>query len=415
MRDQFLTIMQFLRSNARWLAGGLLLTFCSSVGQTFFISLFAAQIRSDFHLSHGSFGALYMAATLGSAVSLIYLGRILDVLPVALLAKWWIALLAAAAILMASAETATALLLSLYLLRLFGQGMLSHTAMVAMGRWFVRERGRAISITTAGHQLGEAVLPILVVSTIAMIDWRLAWLCAAAVLLLMALPVSHICLSRARQPSAENDGLVESGKQWTRQEVLKDLPFWVVCTGVLAPSFIGTSVFFHQVHLAEIKQWPSMVIATSFTVMSITTVVVGLVTGVLIDRYQANTVLPFFLLPLSLGCALLSVGDHAGYMMLFMMLLGCSYGVSSAVFGAIWPENYGTRHLGSIRSVVTAAMVFASALGPGLTGWLIDFGVGFELQLVLMGAYCLLTMLFLFPVSRTLRTRILKQAPSAIV
>ena len=128
-------------------------------------------------------------------------------------------------------------------------------------------------------------------------------------------------------------------------------------------------------------------------------------TGHLIDRYSARLLLPFFLMPLALGCLVLSIGQQTLTMAAFMFLLGCSYGVSNAVFGAIWPEVYGTRHLGAVRSVVSAAMVFASALGPGLTGWLIDMGTGFDVQLLFMSAYCAATMLVLFPVSRTLRER----------
>ena len=76
LRDQILTFTHFLGSNLRWLAGGILLTFCSSVGQTFFIASFAGDIRADFGLSHGGFGMVYMLATLGSAATLIVVGRV---------------------------------------------------------------------------------------------------------------------------------------------------------------------------------------------------------------------------------------------------------------------------------------------------------------------------------------------------
>jgi len=405
MRDRFLTFAVFLRNNVRWLAGGLLLTFFSSVGQTFFIAMFAGHIRADFALSHGQFGGLYMSATLLSAVTLIWLGKLLDHASVHRLAMGWIVCLTVAALIMATAYSALQLLLALYMLRLFGQGMMTHTAMVAVGRWFHAERGRAVSIASAGHQLGEAILPLTVVALLLVLDWRWVWAMAALVLVLLALPVSYALLSTPRTATHSNRQTIETGHQWTRAEVLRDMPFWAVCTGVLAPAFIGTSVFFHQVHLSELKGWPIHVLASSFVVMSVTSVTVSLVTGQLIDRYGARKLLPFFLLPLGVGCMLLSSAQAPSAMAVFMALLGTSYGISTAVFGAIWPENYGVRHLGSIRAVVSAAMVFSSALGPGLSGWLIDRNVGFEVQLMVMSAYCLLTMLALLPVSRTLERR----------
>ena len=52
-----------------------------------------------------------------------------------------------------------------------------------------------------------------------------------------------------------------------------------------------------------------------------------------------------------------------------------------------------------------AAMVIASALGPGATGWLIDSGTGFEVQLIGMGVYCLMTAVLMALVARALAVR----------
>lgn len=346
-----------------------------------------------------------MGATLASALTLIWLGKVLDSGDIHRLAGTWIALLAIAALIMGTATTVPQLVLALFLLRLFGQGMLTHTAMVAMGRWFHAERGRAISVTSCGYQLGEGLLPLAVVALLAMSDWRWVWGGAFGLLLVVALPLSQWLLGTPRQPSFSERENLETGRQWTRAEVLRDLPFWAVCTGVLAPSFIGTSVFFHQVHLGTIKGWSGTLIASTFAVMSVSSLLTNFVSGFLVDRWSAKNLLPFFLLPLGLGCTVLAYAQSPWTMVLFMYLLGTSTGMAGAVFGAIWPEVYGVRHLGSIRALVSAAMVFASAVGPGLTGWLIDRSVGLEFQLLLMSAYCLLTMLALIRVSDVLCKR----------
>ena len=43
---------------------------------------------------------------------------------------------------------------------------------------------------------------------------------------------------------------------------------------------------------------------------------------------------------------------------------------------AFWAEFYGTRHIGAIKAMAAALMVFGSAIGPGLTGALIDLDDG---------------------------------------
>ncbi|MEM9107337.1 MAG: MFS transporter, partial [Pseudomonadota bacterium] len=104
--------------------------------------------------------------------------------------------------------------------------------------------------------------------------------------------------------------------------------------------------------------------------------------------FSATRMLGYFLLPLALSCFLMAGIDAQWGVFVFMTLLGMSYGISSTLFGALWPEIYGTRHLGSVRAVVIALMVFSTAMGPGVTGFLIDFGVHYPLQIFFMGVYC---------------------------
>ena len=85
--------------------------------------------------------------------------------------------------------------------------------------------------------------------------------------------------------------------------------------------------------------------------------------------------------------------------------MGLSYGVSSSLFNSLWPEVYGTRYLGSVRSIIMAFMVFSSAAGPGITGLLIDHGIAFTTQLQFIGIYCVLSAMVMFFVSKRLLIR----------
>ena len=198
-------------------------------------------------------------------------------------------------------------------------------------------------------------------------------------------------------------------KQWTRAEVLRDPIFYAICLGVLAPAFVGTTIFFHQVYLTEIRGWPLPLFASGFVVLSVTTMAVSLLAGQLIDRFSAVSLLPLFLVPLALACFAAAFLTAPWAIFVFMALLGVSYGFSSTLEGALWPEIYGTEHLGAVRSVVVAAMVFASAVGPGLTGYLIDAGVNYSLQLACMGAYSLAAAGLMWLTSRGLKRRSARQ------
>ena len=396
-----MSILHFLRENARWIVGGFLLTFFSSFGQTFFISLSAGDIRAENGLSHGEFGGLYMIATLASALTLPQLGKVVDRVPIAVVAAFTIPALMAAAISMSMASNVIWLGFTIYALRLFGQGMMTHISMTAMGRWFSAQRGRAVSLATLGHNFGEAVFPSAFIFAAYALGWRGTWLAAAVVLALVAWPAIVMLMRVERTPRA-SDGPERrtAARNWTRGEVLRDPIFWLCLSGVLAPGFIGTTVFFHQVYLSELRGWAPEVFASSFIVMSSMTIVFALIAGQLIDRFSAVRVLPTFLLPLAASCLVLATTDSPWGAYAFMALMGISYGFSSTLFGALWPELYGSKHLGSIRAVIVAMMVLATAMGPGLTGWLIDQGVSYPGQIAAMGVYCILSAVVMTVVSR---------------
>ncbi len=396
----------FVRDNARWLAGGLLFTFFSSLGQTFFISMSAGNIRAEYGLTHGGFGAIYMLATLGSALTLPYLGQIVDRYSVRKVALIIVPMLAVAAVSMAFSVHVVQLVITIYLLRLFGQGMMTHTAFTAMGRWFSAQRGRAISVVSLGQNLGEAVFPLLFVAAASWVGWRYSWLLAAALLLVTALPGITVLLAAERTPrSTDPLPRVAAGRDWTRREVVRDPLFYILLLGVMAPGFIGTTIFFHQVYLVELRGWSLELFASSFTVMAMMTITFSLVSGALIDRFSGVSLLPGFLLPLGAACLVLGSFEGQWSAFVFMALLGLSYGFSSTLFGSLWPEIYGTRHLGSIRALTVAVMVFATAMGPGLTGYLIDRGVSYPAQIMTMGAYCIFISLVMLYVARRLQAR----------
>ena len=401
-------MINFLKQNARWIAGGFLLTYFSSFGQTFFVSASIAEWQTAFDLSHGEIGRLYMFATLASAMCLPFLGRIVDVIPEHKTILIVVPVLAAATLLAAYAPSVAVLVIAIFLLRLFGQGMMTHIALTATGRWFAAQRGRAVSLVVLGHQGGEASLPLLFATVSIALGYQAGWVAGALALLLVGLPFGYWAYSQPRVPSrAEMDAHAKKPKvrNWTRSEVLRDPIFWALLTGVLAPPFIGTTIFYHQDYMTALNAWPDAFYAKSLSVMALTTVIFALICGALIDRFRASAILPFFLVPLSATCFVLGSGGPPATLIAAMVLLGISYGFSSTLLGAIWPEVYGIEHLGAIRSVIVSAMVLSTAAGPGVTGTLIDKGIELGTQFSWLGAYCLCAALSMAYASLKLRRR----------
>ena len=72
--------------------------------------------------------------------------------------------------------------LSLFALRLFGQGMLSHAGVMSTARLHEGVRGRALGVAALGFPAGEATLPGLALALIAAFGWTGTWRIAALVL-----------------------------------------------------------------------------------------------------------------------------------------------------------------------------------------------------------------------------------------
>lgn len=386
-------MLAFIRRNFRWIAGGFTLTYFSSFGQTYFIAASIAQWQAAFGLSHGEFGRLYMLATLASALCLPFVGRFVDVVQVHRMIALVVPVLAGAALIAGYATTVPALVVAIFVLRLFGQGMMTHVALTTTGRWFIAERGRAVSLVVLGHQGGEATIPLVFAAVTIAYGYRVGWFAAAVALLVVGLPFAYWCYGKPRVPHGQQSTeeiTTSAVRSWTRRDVLRDPIFWVLLTGVLAPAFIGTTIFYHQNYLTALHNWPPQLFAMSLLVMAATTVGCTMVTGAAIDRFRATSVLPYFLLPLSGSCFALAYGGPEGTLFLVMVLLGISYGIAHTLFGSLWPEIYGLANLGAVRSVTVSAAVLATAVGPGLTGTLIDRGMGLPVQMIFLGFYCLM-------------------------
>jgi MFS family permease len=408
MLDYGRETLHFLRANSRWLAGGFLLTLFSSFGQTFFIGMSGDALRATFHLSGGALGGLYMLATVGSALSLPWLGRTLDLMPGWKVVRFTMPVLAAACVLIAIAPNVVVLTVALYLLRLFGQGMMTETAFTEIGRWFVANRGRAMALIVPGQQAGIAILPVAVV----LLDratggWRTAWIASAALVLLLGMPAIMALMKVERVPkSHEAKGrLARTARDWTRAQVIRDPILYLLLLGVLAPPCISTVIFFEQDYLIELRGYDRLAFAAAFSVMSVTTVIFGLVCGHLIDRFGALKLLPYFLLPLAVASAAVGLITPMWGVYLFMLLLGISSGFTSTLLGALWPEVYGLANLGGIRAIIVSSMVLSTAIGPGLSGMLIDRGISLPQQMLWLAGWCVVACFILAFAAREVHRR----------
>lgn len=371
-----MTYLAFVRKERRLLSFAVSFTFFSSFGQTFLISLFVPYFLAAFELSNATFGSLYSAATLTSAVALPWLGQWIDRIPLRQYSMYVAIGLLIASLVMAVSWHISMLFVGLILLRLSGQGLSGHTAQTTMARYNDQLRGKALSISGIGYPLGEAVLPSIIAGLLVLFHWRTTWALIALVIAIFFIPVLWFLIRREK--TAVDDEILEDDKPSAGEQykaLFTDPRTLCVIPAILMPPFWATGLFLYQVTAADQLGWSAGLIASAFVAFAGMRIATGLFSGPIIDRFSAQTIFPFLLIPMIVGLLIgyLFSGGWAAFV--YLGLIGATMGFSSTIKSALWAEMYGTKVIGTVQSAFASLMVFSTALSPFLVGWLLDQSV----------------------------------------
>ncbi|AJQ96846.1 arabinose efflux permease [Gynuella sunshinyii YC6258] len=383
---------------------GLITVFWGNFGQSFFISWFGAAIQRELNLTATTYGLTYSAATVISGLSIMILGGLIDKIKIqhfVLLSSTGLFL---AALFMSQVQSVSMLLLAFFMLRFFGQGLLPHTSGTAMSKYFSSNRGKALSISSNGVPLGEALLPAIAVALIAAIGWQHTWLVVAITVPLLFLPMALWLLKISGPAEAEQTTYSHTAAgqaDGSRRTLLTDRRFWCALPLVLMPPFSVTGIFIHQGFILEQKHWSSTLFALTFTVYGVIHWCASFVTGPLIDRYSATRLFSFLGVPFAIGLILTGSLNHVYMAFVMMIMMGLGMSMMGSVVGSMWAEVYGTANLGSIRSLITSLIILSTSASPILLGFLIDHGMTANQLLTALGTYALIsTILSLFSYHR---------------
>lgn len=367
--------LRFLFEHRRLLAFGVFTAMLSGFGQTFYIGLFNPQLRESFGLGHGELGLVYGGATLASALLLTWLGGLFDRSD----RRWFLSgtavLLVLGCLLLGTAGSLVMLFPALFLLRLGGQGLMAHIALTTMAQCFRTGRGKAVSVAAMGLPLAEAIFPATAVAAMAWLAWREVWL-AGAILLVLFLPLLLWLLGDSGEGSDGDDSESDRGvRDFTRGQVVRDWRFALLVPAAVTPAFVVTIAFFHQIPLAEARGWSTELVASGLAFFALGHVG-GLVgAGPLVDRFTGTRLFVPSLLPLFGSMLVLTFFEATWAAMLWPGLLGLGQGLTATAFTPLLAERYGLAHLGAIRAMLQAMMIFSTAVGPPLIGVLLDAGI----------------------------------------
>jgi predicted MFS family arabinose efflux permease len=395
-----------LSLNKKVIIFGFIFTFFSSFGQSFFLGLFNAPIRNELGITHGQFGSIYASATICSSLLLIWVGKKIDDYRILNYSFFVVTLLFISSLFFSFINSVYFLAVGIFLMRLSGQGLMSHASTTTISRFFERSRGKALSTIWFGLSTAEFVLPVLMTYFFLIYSWRTVWQ-GIAVLIILFLPLvilNTIKSINLDSREADNNPKLKKTKikSWRRRDVLKDYRFYIVSLNMLAMPWLATGIFVYQSFISESKMWEVYTIPKAFMVYSITSIITLFMSGFLVDKLTGRKLILYMNLPLLLAMYTLFQFNHQMSAYIFLGLIGVSNGLANILGSSTWAEIYGVKYIGSIKALTTAFMVFSTAFGTAVFGLLIDNGFSIENIAFVGGAYIVISLALLVIFRKTI-------------
>ena len=395
-----------LSLNKKVIIFGFIFTFFSSFGQSFFLGLFNAPIRNELGITHGQFGNIYASATICSSLLLIWIGKKIDEYRILNYSFFVVTLLFISSLFFSFINSVYFLAVGIFLMRLSGQGLMSHASTTTISRFFERSRGKALSTIWFGLSTAEFILPVLMTYFFLIYSWRTVWQ-GIAVLIILLLPLVILnTIKFINLDSREVDASPEINKikirSWRRRDVIKDYRFYIVSLNMLAMPWLATGIFVYQSFISESKMWSIYTIPKAFMVYSITSIITLFMSGFLVDKFTGRKLILYMNLPLLLAMFTLFKFNHEISAYVFLGLIGVSNGLANILGSSTWAEIYGVKYIGSIKALTTAFMVFSTAFGTAVFGLLIDNGFSIENIAFVGGAYIVISLALLVIFKKTI-------------
>lgn len=260
----------------------------------------------------------------------------------------------------------------------------------AVARWFVRRRGQALGVATAGISMGGVIFVPLTQWLIAHHGWRGAFAWLAVIVLGAALPPVALFMRRSPEAmglrpdgeppasGADPAALRELERSWTAPQALRSRNFWLITAAFSLTGAGLSATLLHQIAFLADR---GLALSDAAWVLGATAgmgVVGKLGFGALLDRYgQRRIILLCFGLQ-ALGVLALMAPTSAPMLALFVVVYGFAMGGNATLWATVVAACFGRLHYGAISGWMTPFIVFIQALAIPLAGAVRDAHGGYE-------------------------------------
>ena len=378
-------------------------------GRTQGLGLVTEPLIADLGIGRVDYAQLNLWATLAGSVFAIGVGRFIDRLGARIVLTAVAAALGLVVCAMSSVHSFWALAIAVTLTRGFGQSALSVISLAMVGQWFVKGIDTAMAIYSIVMSIGFMIAFPVVGSMVQSAGWRAAWFAIGVALLVVLAPAS-LLLARKHpvhpahpaHPAHPVHPVHPVHPDLTWQQALATPAFWVFSIGAALYGLVASGIgLFNESILAE-RGFGADVYYQTLIVTAMTALIGNFGGGWLATRLSLTNLLAISLFILALGLAALPHITSIGQGMVWATAMGLGGGLVMVLFFSVWPRVYGRAHLGRIQGAAQAMTVIASAVGPLLLAWCIEwtgsYGAMFNILAAVIGTLAFISMVTPLPI-----------------
>jgi MFS family permease len=358
-------------------------------GRTQGLGLITESLLADLRISRVRYAELNFWATIIGSAGAIGIGQLIDRLGSRIVLTLVTLALSVVVCAMSQTSSFAAMALWITLTRGLGQSALSVVSIAVVGHWFVRKIDVAMAVYSVVLSIGFMIAFPVVGAMVQQWGWRAAWLAVGIGLLGILAPISAAVVRRgpeecglvpdggAPPPSTgiRDEGARASGAttgyDWT--EALLTPAFWIFAAGTALYGLVASGIgLFNESILAE-HGFGAQIYYQTLVVTALTALVGNFLGGWLAARIPLGRLMAISLFVLSGGLVALPHVSTQMHVMIWAIAMGLGGGLVMVLFFSVWPRLFGRRHLGRIQGAAQALTVLASALGPLLLAWCVEW------------------------------------------
>ncbi|WP_052409611.1 MFS transporter [Paraburkholderia oxyphila] len=329
----------------------------------FAFGVFMGPLQMAFCWSRASLGFASALCALLSALSLPFVGLLMDKFGVRRIQALAICLFGLNVALIGRTSTLPWFIALTALTGVTGAAQSPIGYVKSIASYFDRRRGLAIGVAMSGIGLGTALIPQYVQWLIGAFGWRAGYLGLGAAIVVVALPAVALLLREPRVSHQRGSGSLGPGLGLREAVALRS--FWCIAIAVLLVSTAVNGALVHVVPLLVDSGWTPGSAARVLAAAGAAGLAGRLLAGYLMDRvFAAYVASTFFALAIA---GLYLLGSHANPV-LGMVAIGLAAGAEVDMVGFFVSRYFGLKRFGQMYGVFFSIFTVGAGLGPWLLG-----------------------------------------------